>query len=234
MALKPIKKKRLFEEIILALEDYIQEGKIKPGEKLPSANELAAIFNVSKTAIREALTVLHANGIIESRSGVGIFLKGLEGESIAQRVTKNLLNQQELLEILEFRRGIEIEAAALAAAKATADDLLQIEKAHQELMKANKSGLVGVDEDYDFHHSIVRASQNSIYKGIYCELSEKLREEISISKMQSAKIPGRFSVIHKQHEEIVKAIKQNDRNKASESMRKHLISTEQKIWSYLR
>lgn len=233
MALKPIRKKRLFEEIILALEDYIQEGKIKPGERLPSANELSEIFGVSKTAIREALTVLHANGIIESRSGVGNFLKGLEGESIAQRVTKNLLNQNELLEILEFRRGIEIEAAALAAVKATSHDVEQIERAHDELIKANRAGRVGVDEDYDFHYAIIQASQNSIYKGIYSELSEKLHEEISISKMQSAKIPGRFSVIHRQHEEIVKAIKEKNRDKASEAMKKHLISTEQKIWSYL-
>ncbi|HET7658716.1 MAG TPA: GntR family transcriptional regulator, partial [Bacillales bacterium] len=128
MALQPIKKKRLFEEIILALEDYIEYEKVEPGEKLPSVNELSTLFNVSKTAVREALTVLHSNGIIESRAGVGIFLKGLEGDTLAQRVTKKLLNQQELSDILEFRRGIEMETAALASFKASVKEVAEIEK----------------------------------------------------------------------------------------------------------
>ncbi|HET7657918.1 MAG TPA: FCD domain-containing protein, partial [Bacillales bacterium] len=101
---------------------------------------------------------------------------------------------------------------------------------HLELIKANHAGRIGVDEDFAFHMAIVNASHNSIYKEIYKELSQKLREEISISKMQSAKVPGRFAIINQQHEEIVQAIKQKDRNKAAESMKKHLICSEQKIW----
>lgn len=69
MALKPIKKRKLFEEIISAIEEYIQAEGIAPGEKLPSENELSSLFQVSKTAVREAMSVLQANGIIEKDQG---------------------------------------------------------------------------------------------------------------------------------------------------------------------
>lgn len=234
MALKPIKKKRLFEEIILALEGYIEEENILPGDKLPSENDLATIFNVSKTAVREAMTVLHANGIIETRSGSGIFLKEVGGETIAQKVTSNLLAQEELQEILEFRRGIEIEASALAADRATNEDLDVIKQAHQKLVEANFVGTLGVEEDYMFHYSIISASHNSIYKSVFNSVSDKFEEGIRLSKLQSAKVPGRFKESYKEHEQIIVTLEQRNAQAASEAMRNHLVRNEMKIWNNIR
>ncbi|MCF6094087.1 FadR family transcriptional regulator [Microaerobacter geothermalis] len=233
MALKPIRKKRLFEEIILAIEKYIEEENIKPGQKLPSENELTDIFNVSKTAVREAMSVLHANGIIETRPGLGIFLKEMEGETIAQRVTKNLIEKVALQEILEFRRGIEVEAAALAASRATDEDLYLIRQAHEKLVEANQNGLLGVEEDYMFHYSIILAAHNSIYKEVFENVSNKFEEGIRISKMQSVKVPGRFLESHGEHEEVIQSIVQRDGMKAMEAMRNHLLRNEKKIWRIL-
>jgi len=231
MALKPIKKKRLFEEIIIAIEQFIREENIQPGERLPSENELAAIFNVSKTAVREAMSVLNANGIIETRPGAGIFLKDIQGETIVNRVTVNLMEKAQLQEILEFRRGLEVEATALATLRGTDEDFLKIKQAHENLVAANQAGRIGVREDYLFHYSIILASHNSIYKDVFDAVSEKLEEGIRISKMQSMQIPGRFTQGYKEHEEIINSLLLRDPELAAKAMRNHLVRNEKKIWS---
>lgn len=231
MALKPIKKRRLFEEIIVAIEQYIEEEDITPGDRLPSENELTTLFQVSKTAVREAMSVLQANGIIEKRSGAGIFLKDLQGESIAGRVSNQLLNQKDYREIMEFRRGLEVEAAALAAVKATEDDMRMIREAEKKLWEANATGTLGLEEDYMFHYSIILASHNSIYKQVFDNVAEKFEEGIRISKLQSSKVPGRFKEVYEEHNDIVEGLKNRDPKRAAEAMRNHLVKNEKKLWS---
>ncbi|MBD8067938.1 FadR/GntR family transcriptional regulator [Bacillus sp. PS06] len=234
MSLKPIKKKKLFEEIILAIEEYIQGENIQPGHRLPSENELASIFQVSKTAVREAMSVLQANGVIEKRTGSGIFLKELEGETIAERVTKNLLRNVNLQEVLEFRRGIEVEAVALTAQRATPQEIVLIEQAHLHLLEAQEANQLGSKEDYLFHYQIILASHNTIYKDVYESISSQLDEGIRLSKMQSARLPGRIEEAQKEHEEIIEMIKARDPRAASEAMRKHLMQNENKMMSLLK
>jgi GntR family transcriptional regulator, transcriptional repressor for pyruvate dehydrogenase complex len=233
MALKPIKKKKLFEEIITAIEDYIQVEEISAGDKLPSENELAAIFQVSKTAIREAMSVLQANGIIEKRSGAGIFLKDISGESIGNRVINHMLGRKELHEILEFRRGIETEAVALAAERATKEDIQVIIQANEKLVEAQTEGKLGQEEDYMFHYSIILASHNSIYKEVFDTVADKFEEGIRLSKLQSSKVPGRFQEAAKEHEKIIEALLKKDAKAAAAAMRHHLIENEKKINSNL-
>jgi GntR family transcriptional regulator, transcriptional repressor for pyruvate dehydrogenase complex len=234
MALKPIKKRKLFEEIISAIEEYIQAEGIAPGEKLPSENELSSLFQVSKTAVREAMSVLQANGIIEKRSGAGIFLKDLKGETIGFRVSNNLLNKKEIKEILEFRRGIETEAVALAAERATEEDLRRIALAHDNLIEAHKAGRLGVEEDFQFHYSIILASNNSIYKEVFETIAEKFEEGMRLSKMQSSNVPGRFEAVSQEHKSILESIENKNSKDAASAMRNHLIQNERKILTNIK
>jgi GntR family transcriptional repressor for pyruvate dehydrogenase complex len=232
VSLKPIKKKRLFEEIILAIEEYIKIEKIMPGDKLPSENELSSIFEVSKTAVREAMSVLQANGLIEKRTGAGIFLKKMEGNrSVSERLLENLFKNSEIHEILEFRRGIEIEAASIAAVRATEEDLLKIKQAHEKLIEVNKSGGLGLQEDFMFHYSIILASHNKIYKEVFNKVAHKFEEGMRLSKLQSSNVPGRFVQAYKEHEEILKAMDKKDSRLTAEAMRHHLLENERKIWN---
>jgi GntR family transcriptional regulator, transcriptional repressor for pyruvate dehydrogenase complex len=231
MGLKPIKKRRLFEEIIIAIEEYIEEEKISAGERLPSENDLANLFQVSKTAVREAMSVLQANGIIEKRSGAGIFLTELHGETIAGRVTSHLLSQKDYREILEFRRGLEVEAAALAAVNATEEDLKAIREAQKKLLEAHTTGRLGLEEDYLFHYSIILASHNSIYKEVFDNVADKFEEGMRISKLQSSKVPGRFVEVYEEHNDILDGLKSRDPKRAADAMRNHLIQNEKKLWS---
>lgn len=234
MSLKPIKKKRLFEEIIVALEHYIKEENIKPGDRLPSENELVSMFNVSKTAVREAMSVFNANGIIETRSGSGIFLKDIDRDSILIRVTSNLMRTDELRDIFDFRRGIEVEAVGLAAIRGTKEQLQKIESAHDKLVAVNRQGKVGVDEDYQFHSQIILASHNLIFKQVFEALSQKLKEAMRVSKMQSIHISDELNQAYREHEQIISALFARDPDEAVRVMRRHLIRNQEKSLANLQ
>lgn len=232
--LKPIKKKRLFEEIIVALENFIKNEKILPGEKLPSEGELARIFDVSKTTVREAMSVLHTNGITESRPGMGIYLKQTETNNIIDKVASNLLEKRDLVEILEFRRGLEVEAASLAAKRSTEEDIRAIQTAQMDVIRANDEGHVGVKEDFLFHKSIILATHNSIYKNMFDSFAHKFKQGLRLTRLQSVNVPGRFREGQNEHYAIINAIIDRNPEKASIAMRGHLTKNENKIWKNMK
>lgn len=234
MALKPIKKKRLFEEIIIEIEKYIQEEQIQPGDKLPSENDLVTIFNVSKTAVREAIAVLKANNIIETRSGSGIFLKDTLGESITIKVTSNLMKKEDLREILDFRRAFEVEAVRLAALRGTDEQINAIAESHKDLLEINTAGSLGIDEDLEFHYQIIKASQNKIFIDLFEKVSNKVKEVVKITKMQVAKDKGNFEEGNNEHRLIVEALKQRNPEEAARVMYQHLVRNERKLWNNIK
>jgi GntR family transcriptional regulator, transcriptional repressor for pyruvate dehydrogenase complex len=229
-----IKKKSLYEEIVSQIIRYIQEKNINPGDKLPSENELVEMFQVSKTAVREALSVLAARGILEKRPGVGSIVRELTGSSLIEPITSKLiLEKQSLREILEFRRGIEIESVALAAERINNEQLEALETAHLELIEVNRVGGLGIEQDYRFHYLIIISSGNSIYENIFDLISPKFLEAMRISKNQSKKVSERYvTEAHEEHERIVNALKNRNPNDARLAMLEHLQKNEIKIWNH--
>ncbi|MFS0891497.1 FadR/GntR family transcriptional regulator [Peribacillus frigoritolerans] len=236
LVLKNIKKKNLYEEIISEIIQYIQEENLKPGDKLPTENEFVEIFQVSKTAIREALSVLVAKGIIEKRSGVGSILKGINGSTFIEPITQKLMmEEQTLKEILEFRRGVEVESAALAAQRATIEQLEAIENAHLELIEVNHNGGIGIEEDYRFHSLIIISSGNSIYETIFDIISPTFLEALKVSKNQSKRLSKSYlEEAHHEHGRILNALKKRDVVEARLAMLDHLEKNEMKIWNNAR
>ncbi|RYL92770.1 FadR family transcriptional regulator [Sporolactobacillus sp. THM7-4] len=232
MAFKTIKKKNLYEQIISQIVRYIQNERLKPGDRLPSENELSEYFQVSKTAVREALTVLASRGILEKKPGIGSIIKEMDGETIIDRLTNHLImNRHTLKEILEFRRGIEVEASALAAQNASNEQIEGLKQANQDLIKVNESGGVGVEEDYHFHYLIIQASRNSLYKRIYDIISPYFHEAMNITKQQSKKISTRyFKEAHEEHRMIIQSIENKDSKQARIYTIKHLNNNEEKLW----
>jgi GntR family transcriptional regulator, transcriptional repressor for pyruvate dehydrogenase complex len=233
MAFKNIKKKNLYEEIISQIIEYVKDEQLKPGDKLPTENEFVEIFQVSKTAVREALSVLVAKGMIEKKSGFGSILKGIDSETFIEPITQELrMEKQTLKEILEFRRGIEIEAAALAAQNATMEQLEAIENAHLALIETNANGEIGIEEDYRFHSLIIISSGNSIYEAIFDKISPTFFEALKVSKNQSNKLSKLYlKEAHQEHQRILDALKQKNVAEARLAMLDHLQKNEMKIWN---
>src|SRR6478736_8511345 len=139
--------KSLAHELITRLTADITSGNIPPGARLPTEQELIAATGVSRTVVREAVAALRAEGLVLTRQGVGAFVADaprrpfrIDGDELA--------SLHHVIEVMELRTGIEVEAAGLAAERASAADLRRIEGAYEAMHTAIGRGDAAVDEDF--------------------------------------------------------------------------------------
>jgi DNA-binding transcriptional regulator YhcF (GntR family) len=123
MKFKEIKRKRIYEEVLVQLQEFLLNGNVVPGQKLPSERELAQTFNVNRVSVREALTVLEANGLVERKVGEGTFRTGavnFEATPLIKAITNK---ERQVREPIQVRRVIEPQLARLAAQNISEEQL---------------------------------------------------------------------------------------------------------------
>src|SRR2546427_6289572 len=129
MELAPIKSTRIYEEIVRQIKAMIAEGRLKSGDQLPPERDLAEKFLVSRTSVREALRALESLGLIEIRPGEGTFVREVSIESLIQPLALVMVSQREAIgELFEARRLLEPALAALAARRATPEELQEMHR----------------------------------------------------------------------------------------------------------
>ena len=121
---KPISRVNLHSEVMQQITAAIQSGQWKPGSKLPGEIALAEMFQVSRTCIREVLKALAYSGVVESRSGVGTFVKEIPSEAPSPAV--DLLSSTDYTQILEMRKLLEGQAAYWATERATPEEIAAV------------------------------------------------------------------------------------------------------------
>lgn len=165
------KQSRIFQDVVEQIEDVILDGKVKPGEKLPSERELGEMLGTSRGTLREALRILEQKGLIEIRLGVngGAIVKEATWEQMSETLALLIRSQSVSLDHLaEFREGVEGTVASLAAERVTKDDAKELKKLLKEAEKHYKKGpsawvsFVRVDEQ--IHMALARISRNPIYR----------------------------------------------------------------------
>src|SRR5262249_23395810 len=117
------KKTRLYETIVAQLGQLIQEGKLRPGDRLPPERELAARLQVSRASVREALRSLELQGLLSSRQGSGTFIAAIGQEELLRAFTRLAEEGQTLRDIFELRFLLEPPIAAMAARGAPPPEL---------------------------------------------------------------------------------------------------------------
>ena len=122
---KPISRVNLHSEVMQQIPAAIQSGQWKPGSKLPGEIALAEMFQVSRTCIREVLKALAYSGVVESRSGVGTFVKEIPSDAPSPAV--DLLSSTDYTQILEMRKLLEGQAAYWATERATPEEIAELE-----------------------------------------------------------------------------------------------------------
>ncbi|CAM3584619.1 FadR/GntR family transcriptional regulator [Aeromicrobium ponti] len=222
-----VKKKKLFEEVISHIEKMLQSGDYKIGDKLPSLTELTKIFEVGKPTLREALSVLISSGVLEVTQGSGIFIKRLTLEPEVPFLKK--LEGVDLASWLEFRRGLEVEAAAIAAERRTEEDIERLEAIQQQLIKNIEEGKETSILDYEFHLQIAKSTKNPIFVEANKSSSHLEQHELFERLRQSVNIDSRKELIISEHTKIINAIKNGNSNDARQIMLKHLINAERKL-----
>lgn len=152
-----IARRKLSDEVSGGILDLIRSKQIGPGGRLPTESEIAELFQVSRTAVREGVKSLIAVGLLETRPGIGIFVVDSRLGPLRDPIGGE---SSHLPELLEFRKIVEPETAALAAERRTPDDVQELERCVEELARGIRSG-IKPQEDIGFHLALARATRNS-------------------------------------------------------------------------
>ncbi|WP_168990460.1 FadR/GntR family transcriptional regulator [Aureimonas flava] len=210
-------------EIVAALRDEIARGLYPVGSKMPTELGLSDRFGVSRSVVREAIATLRAAGMLRSRRGSGIYVERAEGH-VDPFVVSEHARISTLIEILEFRLAVEVEAAALAAARSTPSQDEAIFERNQDIERALAEGRATNDADFAFHLAIADASGNSRFRNF---LDAMGRNGIPRLAMRGAasEIAASLDHIVPEHERIAVAIARSDREAARDAMRAHLEGT---------
>jgi DNA-binding FadR family transcriptional regulator len=224
----------LTEKVIANLRDDIKNGALKPGMILPTEPALSQKFGVSRTVIREAIAALKAEGLLNPRQGAGVFVLA-PPKSNGSIFEVDNAQVSDVLEILELRMAVEIEAASLACARCSAAHQAKIFEALQEMIVQVSQGGSAVKADYEFHRAIADATNNRKYKEFLEFLGEKTipRAQLGLKPIEDEGHTTYMSQIIDEHQRIYKAIARRDAQKARQAMRDHLSRSQSRYQSFL-
>ena len=159
---KPIKPKRISDQIFDQLRELILRGQLKPGEKIMSERELSEALNVSRTSVRDAINRLVVLELLKHRQGQGTFVQ-ISGRCRDNPLALAMETQDaSLADLLEVRMGLECNAAAYAAMRAEEDDIRFLEQSLEKFKQQMESESEGTQADVSFHMAISHATKNSL------------------------------------------------------------------------
>lgn len=226
--LQAIKKTRIHEDVFHQIHQLIKEGRLGARDQLPSERELAETFKVSRTSVREALRALETQGLIVSRTGAGNFVADLPVESLIGPLARLLIDEKRALaDVFEMRKLIEPQIAALAAERASRNDIAQLKRIVAKQAEAVSRGETGVTADAELHFTISCATRNHALQ----KLVSGLMELLSRSREDSLQTDKRRSSSIAAHRRIIAAIEKHDRSKARSEMLHHIEQVEESVLS---
>jgi GntR family transcriptional repressor for pyruvate dehydrogenase complex len=218
----------LSDRVANQIQSLIGARQLKPGDSLPPERELAEVFNVSRTVVREAVKVLKAKGLVEVRRGSGVIVTAVSPEHVRESISLFLRMDEGNLEyhhLAELRRILEIEIAGLAALRACPEDLARMEREYRrmESMRDKISGDEAASEafaqaDVEFHIAIAAATGNPLLPILFSPLVDILISQ----RLKAIDRPGALEQGMLYHHDILEAIKRGDERGAREAMREHL------------
>jgi len=230
MDLRPIRTKKIYEEIVQQIKGLIGEGNLNPGDRLPSERELSERLAVSRASVREALSALAAMGVIDIRPGEGTFIQNIRNGAIVEPLAMALLmDRQAAMELLEARQALEGEAAYLAASRSGPEDLEKMAAILKEMERDLQRGTLGEDADWRFHLAVAEAARNSILARLMHTVSDTMRQALRTSRQRLYTTPGNPEKLFEQHNQIYEAIKAHNPRAARRVICNHLRFVEREL-----
>jgi DNA-binding FadR family transcriptional regulator len=220
--LKPIKKESVRGQVFCQLRDQILRRTWPPGSKLPSEKELSITMGVSRVSVREGIQHLVSLGILETRHGEGTFVRELEGGQVhfSSLIPLLVLDDIDILQVLEYRRIVEKGAAALAAERATDQDLAEMEAVYQQMVRSQDNVAEFARADLEFHLVLAKATGNPVI----IKVNNVLRSILEISMENIVSTLRMVDGLH-YHRLIIDAISAHDAQTAESIMQEHVDRT---------
>jgi GntR family transcriptional repressor for pyruvate dehydrogenase complex len=219
--LTPIKPKRISDLVFEQLRDLIFKGLIKPGEQLMTERELAENLNVSRPTVREAINRLVTLRLLDHRQGQGTFVVSPSAEKNSLGVPHD--QDVSLADLLEVRLGLECNAVMMAARRATEEDIRDMEKSLRDMESQIEAGGLGSNADVTFHMAIAYATKNMVQIHIMKSFYDLLFYGIKSSLQYLYTEPVTLETIIRQHNNILKAVRDRDPDAAYGAMREHIM-----------
>ncbi len=217
--LRPIAPHTIADQVVDQLRRLIETGEFKPGDRIPAERDLAQQFGVGRPAVREALRELKAQGLIVSGRGAqGTTVASLHSPQFAGSLTSSFgRGAERIIELMEVRSAVEIEAAGLAARRATLEDLRRLSD-----LLTSPGEKISPEADVSFHTAIAESTHNPLFELIIQEPVEILHDHMAAVLAAFYAEPGGATALQQQHDAVRRAIRSGDEQKAREAMRRHL------------
>ena len=217
---KVIQASRLYEQIVQQIEESILKGELNEGSQLPAERDLAKQFGVSRTAVREAIKALQEKGLVDAFPGRGTFVTNGTSNSMRRSLDRIIKSGEPdgLAHLVEVREILEPEIAALAAVRATEQDLTAMREALDVMDNAGRDSDAFIEADLDFHLALAEAAANPIVLSLIDSIVGLLREQ----RLRIFRIPGGPECGQDHHKRILEAIQRHDPQGARAAMHAHL------------
>ena len=201
---------------------------LAPGSKLPSENQLAKQFGVSRSAVREAISGVESLGLLQIRKGAGMFvrapivgnleLRGLDASNVASAA-----------KLLEIRTGLDAAAARIAAIRRTEEEVKFLREMNVAASRPDLTILETVEADLAFHLAIVRATRNEYFVSIQTFLLEHLRAGILFTRTLESYSKEMMEEVQREHGEIFQAIEAQNADLASRLAEQHVLNARRRM-----
>lgn len=226
-AWEPVPRTRTYELVLARIEEQIVAGKLRVGDRLPPERDLVELLGVSRAAIREALRVLEAQGVLRSRVGTGpdsgTVIAALPGEALSRLLRLHLaLANFPLADVFEARASLERSSAMLAAEHATAEDLAGLREVLRSMDAPGVSREEFSDLDTAFHVAIAEAAGNRLVADLTVAVRNAVRQTVLSTFRLLPDWEAEADRLRAEHHALLAAVAAGDADAAGRLVEAHI------------
>jgi GntR family transcriptional repressor for pyruvate dehydrogenase complex len=214
-------KSGLVDRVVHEIQSVIVGGRLEPGVKLPAERELADELGVSRTVIREAVRILVAKGLLETRPGIGTIVRQVTRDQLLEPLSLLLRTHEDPISVdhlHQVRRILEVEIVALAALQATEEDIAELKQVLAKMEAARDIPEEFAAGDADFHQGLARTTHNPLL----IILLDSIRDLMQEVRLMVTRHPGLHEQVMPDHYRILERVAAQDPEGARRAMEVHL------------
>lgn len=211
----------LVDRVVGEIRRVIVNGQLEPGMRLPPERELADELGVSRTVIREAVRILVAKGLLETKPGVGTIVRQVTTDQVVEPLSLLLQTQEggiAVEHLHQVRHILEIEIAGLAALQATEEDITELRQVLAEMELVGDVPETFAARDADFHRGLAKTTHNPLL----VVLLDSIRDLMQEVRLRVTRHPGLHERVMVDHNKILERVAAKDSEGARQAMQEHL------------
>ena len=216
--IEPIRRSRLYQDIVSQIEALLERGELRPGDQLPPERALAEQFQVSRASVREALRSLELLGVVETHAGGGTFVRRTVPEDLARPLSNLIARGHTISDVIEVRGLIEPAIAAAAATRITGPELIELRTIVEAQAEKIAAGEPYAEEDTRFHELIGQGARNELLTTMLGVIWDVLRS----SREQWLQTNQRAHASIDAHRRILSALESHDADAARAAAAEHI------------